>query len=297
MVRMDFAPLLPYIGLYVRCTTLAHNNDNGRMKKPQTAMANDTSSNANTNMAQAEMDDILSSIRSGVAEEGGKVGTGSADLIDAAAAESEAEDDVLELSEMDMVAATDASVEGEELIDLEAFGASGEAKAMASAEVAGVAGELMQAETAAAAVEPSVADAADEFDRLLAEISQEQQQVVTPKVSKEDLLAEDAPLGADESAAEAGMGGDASVVTEDVAVEASEIQEAAVSLDVAKVASAAASRFEVGAIQGPEGVQVAFPAEVLAMALRPMVQDWLAKNLPDVVEKLVKEEISKLAQS
>lgn len=259
-------------------------------------MANDTSSNANATMAQAEMDDILSSIRSGVAEEGGKVGTGSADLIDAAAAENEVEDDVLELSEMDMVAGSGVSAESEELIDLEAFGASGEAKTVASAEVSGIAGELLQAEAEMpSGAAPAETDAADEFDRLLAEISQEQQQqVVTSKISKEDLMAEDEPLGVQETAL-----GEEEVVDEDAVAAVAEVAAPSVTagLDVAQVASAAVSRFEVGAIQGPEGVQVAFPAEVLAMALRPMVQDWLVKNLPDVVEKLVKEEISKLAQS
>jgi len=250
-------------------------------------MANDTSSNLNTNPVQTDMDDILSSIRSGVVEEGGKVGTGSADLIEAAAAESEADDDVLELSETDMVAVTEAEGETEELIDLDAFGASGEAKPVPATDVAGVEGELLQNE--AETGDPVVADAADEFDRLLAEISQEQQQqVATSKISKEDLMAEDAPLGVDEMAVE---GGDVAPA-EEVSVDSG-----LAGVDAAKEVAVSASRFEVGAIQGPEGVQIAFPAEVLAMALRPMVQEWLAKNLPDVVEKLVKEEISKLAQS
>lgn len=263
------------------------------------------------------MDDILSSIRSGVAEEGGKVGSGSADLIEASAAQEQADEDVLELSEADMVAEGVSANEPEELIDLEAFGASGEAKTVTDSGAA-VAEELMQAEPVASAV----ADAADEFDRLLAEISQEQQQqVVAAKISKEDLLAEDAPLGEDELEAGDAAPDVASAdevlgenllegvagKTVDAAPEAGAAVEAvasvAASAAVGEMAAAApaavqaaVARFEVGAIQGPEGVQVAFPAEVLAMALRPMVQDWLVKNLPDVVEKLVKEEISKLAQ-
>jgi uncharacterized protein len=260
-------------------------------------MANDTSSTMNTSPVQADMDDILSSIRSSVAEEGGKVGSGSADLIDAAAAEQDAEDDVLELSETDMVEGSGEAVVEEELIDLDAFGSSGEAKAVASGQ-AGVSDELLQAEAAPAVTEAGVGDAADEFDRLLAEISQEQQQqVVASKISKEDLMAEDTPLGAEEPM-EAETVDDTLVAEDEVEMVAAE-PAAAVSegVDVAQVASAAAARFEVGAIQGPEGMQVAFPAEILAMALRPMVQDWLAKNLPDVVERLVKEEISKLAQS
>lgn len=281
-------------------------------------MANDNSSTTNPYPAQAEMDDILSSIRSGVAEEGGKVGSGSADLIEASAAQEQADEDVLELSEADMVAEGVSANEPEELIDLETFGASGEAKTVTDSGAA-VAEELMQAEPVASAV----ADAADEFDRLLAEISQEQQQqVVAAKISKEDLLAEDAPLGEDELEAGDAAPDVASAdevlgenllegvagKTVDAAPEAGAAVEAvasvAASAAVGEMAGAAApaavqaavARFEVGAIQGPEGVQVAFPAEVLAMALRPMVQDWLVKNLPDVVEKLVKEEISKLAQ-
>ena len=44
-----------------------------------------------------------------------------------------------------------------------------------------------------------------------------------------------------------------------------------------------------------DGLQVTFPVEVLAAALRPLVKDWVADNLPNVVERLVKEELSKLA--
>lgn len=44
----------------------------------------------------------------------------------------------------------------------------------------------------------------------------------------------------------------------------------------------------------PKGLQVSFPAEVLAEALRPLVTDWINQNLADIVERLVKEEISKL---
>lgn len=47
---------------------------------------------------------------------------------------------------------------------------------------------------------------------------------------------------------------------------------------------------------GANGLEVSFPAEVLAEALRPLVKDWLADNLPDVVDRLVKEELAKLAE-
>jgi len=49
------------------------------------------------------------------------------------------------------------------------------------------------------------------------------------------------------------------------------------------------------AVPSVSGLQVGFPVEVLAEALRPMIADWVEENLPSIVEKLVKEELSKLA--
>ena len=49
------------------------------------------------------------------------------------------------------------------------------------------------------------------------------------------------------------------------------------------------------AIAGAKGLQVGFPVEVLAEALRPLIKDWVESNLPDIVERLVKEELAKLA--
>lgn len=48
------------------------------------------------------------------------------------------------------------------------------------------------------------------------------------------------------------------------------------------------------AIPSAKGLQVGFPVEVLAEALRPLVQEWVQENLPDIVERLVREEIQKL---
>lgn len=45
------------------------------------------------------------------------------------------------------------------------------------------------------------------------------------------------------------------------------------------------------------GLQIAFPSEVLAEALRPLVKSWVEQNLPDIVERLVKEELERLAGS
>jgi len=49
------------------------------------------------------------------------------------------------------------------------------------------------------------------------------------------------------------------------------------------------------AVPGISGLQVGFPIEVLAEAIRPMISTWIEDNLPALVEKLVKEELSKLA--
>lgn len=260
-------------------------------------MATDTTQPADP----AAMEDILSSIRTTMAEETAKVGSGSADLIDAAAEQDGAEDDVLELSASDMVASPAASSDDiDELIDIAAFASSGEAKAVdaqtAAAMAADMLGESLPTEQVAEVppVETPVAaaggEAADEFDRLLAEISQEQQQnVAASEVTKQALMDEEDPLGSEDVAAE-------DVAAAEVPVGLAEAVEEAAVAQLAPVAAGAAS-FSLSSVQGPEGVQIAFPAEVLAMALRPMVQEWLSKNLPGVVEKLVKEEISKLTQA
>lgn len=245
---------------------------------------------------QPAMEDILSSIRSGVEDEQANVGKGSADLIDAAA-EQDGDEDILELSAADMVTpAAAANDEAEELIDIAAFASSGEAKPAtqtAADMAADILGEMGMSEPVAAA-EPEVAaapaegGAADEFDRLLAEISQEQQQnVAAAEVTKQALMDEEEPLGTEEVTAETEVAED---LTETVAT-------AAVAELSGMAPAAGGASFALSSVQGPEGVQIAFPAEVLAMALRPMVQDWLSKNLPGVVEKLVKEEISKLTQN
>lgn len=54
-------------------------------------------------------------------------------------------------------------------------------------------------------------------------------------------------------------------------------------------------RVHLRTVPGPTGLQLNFPAEILAEALRPLVKDWLEENLSDIVERLVKEELSKLA--
>lgn len=50
----------------------------------------------------------------------------------------------------------------------------------------------------------------------------------------------------------------------------------------------------LNAMPSAKGLQLAFPVEVLAEALRPLVKDWVSQNLPDIVERLVREELSRL---
>ncbi|MFZ2619779.1 MAG: DUF2497 domain-containing protein [Alphaproteobacteria bacterium] len=54
-------------------------------------------------------------------------------------------------------------------------------------------------------------------------------------------------------------------------------------------------RMNLNAVPSSSGLQVAFPAEVLAEALRPLVHEWVSENLPEIVERLVREELRKLA--
>ncbi len=58
---------------------------------------------------------------------------------------------------------------------------------------------------------------------------------------------------------------------------------------------AAAQYKHLNALPSAEGLQVGFPMEVLAEALRPLVKGWIQNNLPEIVERLVKEELEKLA--
>jgi cell pole-organizing protein PopZ len=241
---------------------------------------------------QEAMEDILSSIRTTMAEETAKVGSGSADLIDAAAKQ-DGEEEVLELTPAEMVPESGSDAAAEEgLIDLEAFASSGESKPADPASVPETHEELttppqLEAAPAEAASEgeANVEAAADEFDRLLAEISQEQEnQVAAVEEHKQALLAEEEPLGETVAAPQAET---VAAVTEQVVAQA--VKPA---VPVAATVTYPAADAAPGAMP-----QVAFPAEVLAMALRPMVQEWLAQNLPEVVERLVKAEIDKLGQS
>lgn len=70
------------------------------------------------------------------------------------------------------------------------------------------------------------------------------------------------------------------------------------SVEPAAAATAAPEkRVHLNALPSAQGLQLAFPVEVLAEALRPLVRDWVSDNLPDIVERLVREELSKLVDN
>jgi cell pole-organizing protein PopZ len=118
-------------------------------------------------------------------------------------------------------------------------------------------------------------EASDEFDKLLSQISDDQKKsIASAEEQKQALLAEEDPLG------------------ETIPVAKPAKAEVAVATPAAN-----GSVFRVEALGDGGAPQVALPAEVLAMALRPMVQEWLQENLAGIVEKLVKDEISKMNQS
>lgn len=237
-------------------------------------------------MAQTEsMEDILTSIRSGV--EGAAAGAA----------------DVLELEPNDILedAGTNGHSHGavaaggdEELIDINAFARNGEenpAEYVAGGDVLGE-GDVPVEKDEAPALDPVVtkmaqaapvadeaikAAAEDEFDKLLAELGGDE---AKPEVVKTDILP---PVM--EAAAEVGAVAE-DVVMENVVAAPSEVV----------IPPTSGMRMVLPALEGVGGLQVAFPAEVLAAALRPMVKDWVAENLSAIVERLVKDEIGKLTQ-
>lgn len=233
----------------------------------------------NTPLASStEIDDIMSSIRDSVAAEGPKVGT-NADLLEAAAvADADPEsspdasdDDVLELTPAELTApAAQPEV----------------AKAAPPVDVQDILG------VATLAPEDS---AADEFDKLLAEIGQEKQQrAAAVEAQKEALLAEIEPLGSPEPEP-------VTTVAPAEALNAEAFNPAPPAAAAIETAPATpvvpTSTHTVGTIETASGMQLVLPTEVLAVALRPMVQGWLEANLPKVVEQLVQAEIAKLNQN
>lgn len=269
-----------------------------------------------TMTSQGSMENILSSIRDSVEQETAKVG-GHANVADDVLTLSA--DDMLEVSD-DVTAGSDAAAVAEpedELIDINAFADSGEEKSMAGssaangADVLGVddalpggapAEEDVAAGDAPAAEAPAEAAAGeDEFDKLLAELEQDApaEEPAAAEPAPEPA-AEAEPAGEDDmAAAMAAMEGGAPAeedVEEPTADPVAEEPAAVEEVVADEIVTAVSETVELAAVEGAGGLQVAFPAEVLAAALRPMVKDWVARNLPQIVEKLVREEIGKLGQ-
>jgi cell pole-organizing protein PopZ len=270
---------------------------------------------------QPNMDDILNTIRTDLAEETARVEAGgAADGFDVDLSD----DEVLALSSEDLVEGAapaegnaapaeapqpPAESGGDGLIDLNAFTAgAGLSKVDPKDVAAGIGDDVLGeglptaaepaqlvAETAAAAPaasEPPPAaegSAEDEMDRLLAEIKQT---AAAPAAVNDALLALDEPVAEEVPGVEP-------EVQEPVVEQPGE---AAAPMDVPAVESssvaphAPANRMNLSLIPGVSGMQLALPAEILAEALRPLVQDWVRENLPHVVERLVAEEISKMTK-
>src|SRR5690606_37766801 len=122
------------------------------------------------------------------------------------------------------------------------------------------------------------------FDRLLAELGQEG-----------DVQQEAAKAAADELKGDEATAGDPTEAASEE-VEATPAPAEVTEKVVEKTVEVSASRISLPVVEGTGDLQVAFPAEVLAAALRPMVKDWVEENLSQIVEKLVREEISKLSE-
>jgi cell pole-organizing protein PopZ len=159
--------------------------------------------------------------------------------------------------------------------------------------------ELTPAELAPAAPEAAApaTEASDEFDQLLAQIGEEKQQrAAAIQAQKEALLADIEPLGNPANVAPAVPEATVPmpVPSAPLADAAERPADASSPAAVAEPSQAAAVGQQVSLLPGSDGLQLVLPTEVLAVALRPMVQGWLEANLPKVVEQLVQAEIAKL---
>lgn len=203
-------------------------------------------------------------------------------------------DDVLELT--DVVEKGDASNE-DDLIDVNKFASSGEISQAEASDVA--------ASRESYGAENGGDDEIDvDLDGIMNELNEEGE---IP--SADDLPSEDeaASFIAENNVEESEKTDDTDVsdmmpssddeIQETVEEPAATVAPAtpAVSEQVAQAAAEEVARkVFLPTTPSAKGLQVSFPAEVLAEALRPLVTDWINQNLGDIVERLVKEEISKL---
>lgn len=230
------------------------------------------------NQAQnASMDEILSSIRSIVKEEEQRPGS-----------TPDADDDVWELTETveDETAAAEAPAAAtEDFVDINAFAKSGESVAAEAAAV-NAARQQYESETAPVSEDQKPAAELPSTDELLAEMANES---LVDKAVAETAAAAEAAQASAPAAPEAAAEEE---TFEEVPLAAKPQAEA----PAAPVAASplAGKPVSLKAVPGAQGLQVAFPVEVLAEALRPMIKDWVEANLPTIVEKLVREELSRL---
>ncbi|MAF30609.1 MAG: hypothetical protein CMF60_00190 [Magnetococcales bacterium] len=216
------------------------------------------------------------------------------------AEESSSEDDVLELT--DVVEQGDKAA-GDDMIDVNKFAESGEITEASKEDVA-----------ASRKSYGASADDADDMDVDIDGIMSELESEGEIPSAENNLPSEDdaasfiAQNNVDEDEAQAttqpqGEDGDMLASTDDAeqaeqpAAETPaepQVQAPATEAVAKAAAEEVAKKVFLPTTPSAKGLQVSFPAEVLAEALRPLVTDWINQNLGDIVERLVKEEISKL---
>ena len=244
------------------------------------------------------------------------------------AAPQDAVDDIMELTETEMV--SNAEKTNEELIDIKSFDETGELNA--ADEQSQLAAKAQHGDDDAIAAfsqtlkdeEPAGQDGVDALlDNIgqVAETATEEVATQEPveQPVKDELSAKAEMLeSASKTYAEKDFSASAENIDENADVASTEevlekpteasmddiaaaMQSVAPELAEPKVnlanelANKVTERVALKAVPAVSGLQVGFPIEVLAEALRPMVADWVEENLPSIVEKLVKEELSKLA--
>jgi hypothetical protein len=232
--------------------------------------------NVTTPPTQADLDDIMSSIRTGVEAESGKPPSGSADLVEQAAAEALGEgeadatpegvangdDDILELTPAELVStpADSAAEAADEVIT-------------PANDVAANVSDILGVPALTAADE-----AADEFDKLLAEISEEKKtRAADVAAEREALLADIEPLG------------DTPVAAEAVAEDSPANTVVPMAADLPAAASTRAEAI-------PDALATVLPAAPAGSHVASLAVDanGLPANLAPITEKLVQAEIAKL---
>ena len=257
-------------------------------------------------LQEPSIEDTLSSIKTIVEKvENGEEPTSDVDI-----------DSILDLTETEMVSNNAES--SEELIDIKSFDENGDLKQ--ADEKTKVIAQAQQGDDAAIdAISQSLKSDGDEsVDDILNNLNQtaeaNQEVAAEPEVNVDDIMAQvEVSQGATEDLNEKAemlenaskeydakdFEGSQETIEEDITeqVDATPAQIADAMKQVAgdAIMKQATQKVALKAVPGASGLQVGFPVEVLAEALRPMVSDWVEANLASIVEKLVKEELTKLA--